>query len=342
MKITTIGIDLAKNLFQVHGADAEGHVVLRKKLRRSEVLAFFTNQEPCLVGMESCSGAHYWARELTALGHEVRLIPARYVKPYVKTNKNDAADAAAICEAVTRPTMRFALVKSAEQQSVLMLHRGGELIVRQRTMIINTLRGHFAEFGIVVAQGAGGVNRLIHILGDSSEGRIPERARWVLRLLVDQLGVLAANLRKLEVELHAWHRANEASRRLETIPGIGPITASAIVATIGTGEQFSSARQFSAWIGLVPRQHSTGGKARLGGISKRGDAYLRRLLIHGARSLTRWPSIKTTSSKWFLGLQERRPMNVATVALANKTARIAWAVLTRGENYRTGPVAVAL
>jgi transposase len=341
MKITTIGIDLAKNVFQVHAADAAGHVVLRKKLRRNEVLRFFANQAPCLVGMESCSGAHYWARELTGLGHEVRLIPARYVKPYVKTNKNDAADAAAICEAVTRPTMRFAPAKSAEQQSVLMLHRGRELFVRQRTMIINTLRGHFAEFGVVVAQGAGGVNRLIDMLDDPNERRIPERARWVLRLLVDQLGVLAANLQKLEAELLVWHRANEASRRLETIPGIGPLTASAIVATIGTGEQFSSARQFSAWVGLVPRQHSSGGKARLGGISKRGDAYLRRLLIHGARALTRWPNNTTASSEWLTGLRARRPANVATVALANKTARIAWAVLTRGENYGTNPVTAA-
>lgn len=342
MKITTVGLDLAKNIFQLHGVDTGGRPILRKKLRRSELLRFFAGLERCVVGMETCSGAHHWARELRALGHEVRLMPPQYVKPYVKTNKNDAADAAGICEAVTRPTMRFVPVKSEDQQSVLMLHRARDLLIRQRTMIVNALRGHFAEFGIVAAQGVWNMGKLVERLVDPDERRIPGVARKVLRVLVEQLTTLGTKLRELEAELLAWHRSNAASRRLETIPGIGPITASAIVATVGDGHQFVSARQFAAWIGLVPRQNSSGGKPRLGRISKRGDAYLRRLLVHGSRAVVRWRrASKATPLPWLTGLLSRRPTNVATVAMANKTARIAWAVLTRNETYRSAPVAVA-
>ena len=285
MDITTIGFDLAKTVFQVHGADAKGRPALRRKLRRGKVLAFFAGLPSCLVGMEACASAHYWAREIQALGHEVRLIPPQYVRPFVKTNKNDAADAEAICEAVTRPTMRFAPAKSAEQQSVLMLHRARELLVRQRTMVINALRGHCAELGLIVAQGASKVEELVAIIEDPGDGRLPPLAREALGSLVEQLRSAQARIKQLEATLLAWHRSNRASCRLATIPGVGVITATALVATIGDGAQFRSGRQLSAWLGLVPRQHSSGGKDRLGRISKRGDGYIRRLLVHGARTV---------------------------------------------------------
>ncbi len=270
-KVTTIGLDLAKRVFQVHGADAQGRPVLRKTLRRAKLMPFFADLPPCLVGMEACASAHYWARELQALGHEVRLIPPQYVRPFVKTNKNDAADAEAICEAVTRPTMRFAAAKSAEQQSVLMLHRARELLVRQRTMVINALRGHCAEFGIVVAQGAPKVEELIAIIEDADDTRLPSVAREALGALVAQLRSAQGRIKALEARLTAWHRSSAASRRLAAIPGVGVITATALVATIGDASQFRSGRQLSAWLGLVPRQHSSGGKKRLGRISKHGD-----------------------------------------------------------------------
>ena len=272
MDITTIGFDLAKTVFQVHGADGEGRAVLRRKLRRGKVLAFFAGLPSCLVGMEACASAHYWAREIQALGHEVRLIPPQYVRPFVKTNKNDAADAEAICEAVTRPTMRFAPAKSAEQQSVLMLHRARELLVRQRTMVINALRGHCAELGLIVAQGASKVEELVAIIEDPGDVRLPPLAREALGSLVEQLHSAQARIKQLEATLLAWHRSNQASRRLATIPGVGVITATALVATIGDGAQFRSGRQLSAWLGLVPRQHSSGGKDRLGGSRSAGMA----------------------------------------------------------------------
>ena len=321
MDITTIGFDLAKTVFQVHGADGEGRVVLRRKLRRGKVLAFFAGLPSCLVGMEACASAHYWARELQALGHKVRLIPPQYVRPFVKTNKNDAADAEAICEAVTRPTMRFAPAKSAEQQSVLMLHRARELLVRQRTMVINALRGHCAELGLIVAQGASRVEELVAIIEDPGDERLPPLAREALGSLVEQLCSAQARIKQLEATLMAWHRSNQASRRLATIPGVGVITATALVATIGDGAQFRSGRQLSAWLGLVPRQHSSGGKDRLGRISKRGDGYIRRLLVHGARSVLRWQRAKPgTRPGWSDQLLARRPTNVVLVAMANKTA----------------------
>ncbi len=267
---------------------ASADAVVRRRLRRAEVLPFFEGMTPCLVGLEACAGAHHWAREIAKLGHEVRLMPPQYVRPYVKRNKNDAADAEAICEAVTRPTMRFVPVKSIDQQAVLMLHRSRDLLIRQRTALVNALRGHFAELGIVVGQGIRNVAKLVEEVATASLERVPTIARAVLEVLTTQLGALQQQIRALEAELLAWHRANAASQRLATIPGIGPITATAIVATITSAAQFRSAREFSAWIGLVPRQHSSGGKERLGGISKRGDAYLRRLLIHGARTALRW------------------------------------------------------
>jgi len=337
-KITTVGLDLAKSVFQVHGADQDGRPVVRKKLRRGQVLGFFAELPPCLIGLEACASAHYWARELQALGHEVRLIPPQYVKPFVKTNKNDASDAEAICEALIRPTMRFAPIKSAEQQSVLMLHRARELLVRQKTMLINALRGHCGEFGIVVAQGASRVAELIEIIEDREDERLPALACEALGSLVSQLRMVQAQLLGLEKKLKTWHRASEASRRLETIPGVGVITATALVATIGDASQFRSGRQLAAWLGLVPRQHSSGGKERLGRISKRGDGYLRKLLVHGARTVLLWSRRKKeTRSPWLEALLARRPTNVVLVAMANKTARVVWALLSRGETFRTDP-----
>jgi len=340
--ITTVGLDLAKSVFQVHAADNEGNPVVRKKLRRGQVLTFFGGLSPCLVGLEACASAHYWARELQALGHEVRLIPPQYVKPFVKTNKNDAADAEAICEALIRPTMRFAAVKSADQQSVLMLHRARELLVRQRTMLINALRGHCGEFGLVAAQGASKVEELIGVIQDPEDERLPTLAREALGSLIEQFRMAQVQILGLEKKLKAWHRSNEASRRLEAIPGVGVITATALVATIGDASQCHSGRQRAAWLGLVPRQHSSGGKERLGRISKRGDGYLRRLLVHGARADLRWSRRKKEGrSTWQEALLARRPTNIVLVAMANKTARVVWVLLSRGKTFRTEVPATA-
>jgi transposase len=329
-------LDLAKSVFQVHAADRDGRPVVRKKLRRGQIHGFFAGLSPCLIGLEACASAHYWARELQALGHKVRLIPPQYVKPFVKRNKNDAADAEAICEALARPTMRFAAVKSAEQQSVLTLHRARELLVRQRTMLINALRGHCGEFGIVVAQGASKVTALIEMIEYPEDERFPALARAALGPLVEQLRMAQIQILDLEKKLMAWHRTNEASRRLEAIPGVGVITATALVATIGDASQFHSGRQLAAWLGLVPRQHSSGGKERLGRISKRGDGYIRRLLVHGARADLRWSKHrKERRSIWQESLLARRPTNVVLVAMANKTARVVWAMLSRGEPFRS-------
>lgn len=335
LNITTVGLDLAKSVFQVHCADQAGRPVVRKKLRRAQLLKFFAGLPPCLVGMEACGSAHHWGRELSALGHEVRLIPPQYVKPFVKTNKNDACDAEAICEALSRPTMRFAPLKSGEQQSVLLLHRARELLVRQRTMAINALRGHCAEFGIIAARGACNIGKLIEVIDDPEDHRLPDLARQALGHLVSQLRMLQGQIAALERKLKAWHRSNEASTRLETIPGVGVITATALVATLGDASQFHSARQLAASLGLVPRQHSTGGRERLGRISKRGDGYLRRLLVHGARSVLRSTKDKPAArSHWHHALLARRPTNVVLVAMANKTARVVWALLRHGETYR--------
>ncbi len=333
-EVITIGVDLAKNVFQVHGVDAEGAVVVRRKLRRRQVLAFFKKLPPCLVGMEACATAHYWAREIAALGHEVKLMPPRYVKPYVKRNKNDAADAEAICEAVTRPTMRFVAVKSAEQQSVLMLHRTRELLVRQRTMLVNAIRAHMAEFGIVVRTGLPQVKELLAVISDEEDERIPPLARTCLEGLARQLLSLEREIVGAERRIHAWHRTNEESLRLETTPGIGPITASALASSIANPSIFKSGRSMAAWIGLVPRQNSTGGKERMGRISKQGDHYLRWLLVAGAMTVIRHAKRRGTTDRWLATIIADKPTKVAAVALANKNARIAWALLRHGGLYR--------
>lgn len=334
--IMTVGLDLAKNVFQAHGADARGKCVFRKRLPRSRVLEFFANLEPCLVGMEACGGAHYWAREILALGHDVRLMPPQYVRPYVKRGKTDAADAEAIAEAVRQPNMRFVAAKSVEQQAVLLLHRSRDLLIRQRTMLINAFRGHLAEFGIVARQGPRHVRELAAVVGDIEDQRLPAIAREVLLILLDQLRDTTDKIDGLENRLRVWHGTDETSQRLATIPGIGLITATALVATAGSGETFRSGRQFAAWIGLTPREHSTGGKPRALGISKRGDSYLRRLLIHGARTVVRHRKHRAEShpKPWLDELLKRRPTNVATVALANKNARTVWALLSKGESYQ--------
>ena len=335
MEITTIGLDIAKRVFQAHGVDDGGKAVLRRKLQRGEVFEFFKSLQPCLVGIEACGTAHHWAREIRALGHEVRLMPASYVKPYVKRGKTDAADAEAICEAVTRPTMRFVPVKSAEQQAVLMLHRTRDLLVRQRTALVNALRGHMAELGVVAPQGISRVGDLVAALLGEDDAKLPRLARYAFRGLASELEALGERVKKIEAAILTWHKDNEVSRRLASVPGIGPITASAIVATVTDPTQFHSARQFAAWIGLVPKQNSSGGKARQGGISKQGDRYLRRLLVLGATSVIRQVRSKTTAqTAWLRGVLDRRPARLASVAQANKTARIVWALLTRGESYR--------
>jgi len=340
MEITTIGLDIAKRVFQAHGADAMGKAVLRRKLQRAEVLTFFAALPPCLVGIEACSTAHHWAREIRALGHEVRLMPASYVKPYVKRGKTDAADAEAICEAVTRPTMRFVPIKTAEQQAVLMLHRTRDLLVRQRTMLVNALRGHMAELGVIAPQGISRVGDLVAALLGEDEAQLPRVAQYALRGLALELETLGERVKEVEGAILAWHKDNAASLRLATIPGIGPITASAIVATVTDPTQFHSARQFAAWIGLVPKQNSSGGKERQGGISKQGDRYLRRLLVLGATAVIRHARAKITAeTAWLRGVLDRRPVRLASVAQANKTARIVWALLARGESYRA-PAAV--
>ena len=335
MTLTTIGIDLAKSVFQLHGVDAHGEVLFRKKLRRGAVLDFLGDLPPCLVGLEACATAHFWAREIGALGHEVRMIPPAYVKPYVKRQKNDAADAEAICEAVTRPTMRFVPVKSAQRQGVMMLHRTRDLLMRQRTMMLNAIRAHLAEFGIITAQGPQKLAALLEAMRGNDMPGLPDIARSALISLMAQLDSLAAEIRTLERRLMVWHREDETSQRLETIPGVGLITATALSASIPDPSVFKSGRQFAAFLGLVPRQNSSGGKERLGRISKMGDGYLRRLLVVGATSVIRRVGTNTSATgNWVRRLLERKPARVATVAMANKTARIAWAVLARGETYR--------
>lgn len=340
METTTIGLDLAKSVFQVHGVDDAGRATVRKKLRRTEVLKFFEALPPCLVGMEACATAHHWAREISALGHEVRLMPPSYVKAYLRRQKNDAADAEAICEAVTRPTMRFVPIKSAERQGVLVLHRTRELLVRQRTMLINAIRGHCAEFGIIAPQGARRVVELVEHIRQAEATELPDLARSALLMLADQLDSLAAEIHALERLLQVWHRQDQASQRLATIPGVGIITATALAASVPEPNLFRSGREFAAFLGLVPRQNSSGGKDRLGRISKMGDGYLRKLLVVGATSVIRRARTNSSASaSWVRALLERRPARVVTVAMANKTARIAWAVLARHEVYHAPAMA---
>jgi transposase len=339
MHITTIGLDLAKHWFQIHGIDAAGKVVVRRRLRRAEVVEFFRRQGPCLVGMEACATAHHWARELIALGHEVKLMPPAYVKAYVKRNKNDAADAEAICEAVTRPSMRFVPVKDVDQQSVLMMHRARNLLVRQRTMLVNALRAHLADFGIIAPQGLRHVERLAGAIEEDSPA-LPELARSILRLVVAQLNDTQAKVRQIEAKLAKWHRSNRVSKLLATVPGVGIMGASAIAATVSDPNLFRSGREFAAWLGMTPRQNSSGGKERLGRTGKRGDKYIRCLLVAGAVAVLRHARNRATKdAEWVRALLARRPAKVVAVALANRTARIAWAVMARGEAYRAKEIA---
>ncbi|MFC1665819.1 IS110 family transposase [Pseudomonadota bacterium] len=336
MKITTVSIDLAKQVLQIHGVNKQGKKMFNRQIRTKQVLPFFAQLPPCLIGMEACGGAHYWARQLRALGHTVKLMAPQFVKPYVKTNKNDAADAEAICEAVSRPTMRFVPIKNVEQQAVLSIHRARQGFVKARTAQGNQIRGLLMEYGITLPQGLCHVtNRLPAILEDG-ENELPDMFRQLLQRLVDHLKVLDHQAKELEVQIQVWHQANEASRKLAGIPGIGPITASALIASIGDAKNFKNGRQLAAWLGLVPRQYSSGGKQVLQGISKRGDSYLRTLLIHGARSVIRVAESKTNqTSRWLVSLVERRNKNVAAVALANKNARIVWALLTHQREYQS-------
>ncbi len=338
MEISTIGLDLAKNVFQVHGISATGEVVIRKALRRSQMLPFFEKLPPCLVGTEACGTSHYWARELTRLGHEVRLMPAAYVKPYVKRGKNDAADAEAICEAVTRQTMRFVPIKSREQQAALSLHRVRSLLIKQRTQLVNMMRSVLAELGIAIPVGiVKALQMAREIVDGESRLNLPAEAANVVVVLAGQLLQLHAELRKLDLRLAALQRSDDRARRLATIPGIGPIGATALAASVTDPSQFSSGRQFAAWLGLTPRQSSSGGKERLGRITKMGDRYLRQLLVVGATALVRYAKQKpSTVDPRVVALLARKPARVASVAIANKMARIAWAVLARGGVFERG------
>ncbi len=332
MTITTIGLDLAKSAFQIHGVDADGRTVLKRRPRRQDPLSFFERLAPCVVAMEACSSAHHWARELVALGHDVRLIPAQYAKPYVKRNKTDAE---AICEAAGRPTMRFVPIKTRESRAVLALHRVRSLLVRQRTASVNSARGLLGEFGLVAPKGIGRVGELRRGMEEASPSVLPDEARSALTALFDHLDALTVKIKAVEDEILAWHRTSRESQRLATAPGVGPLTATALVAAIGDGAQFQSARHFAAWLGLTPRISASGGKERIGRISRGGDRYLRTLLIHGARALVGTTfRQKVKPRPWLLALMARRPINVAAVAVAHKTARALRAMLRRGEAYR--------
>ena len=339
--VKTVGLDIAKSIFQVHGVDAEGQVVMRRKLKRRYVLAFFERLPPCLIGIEACASSHYWSRELGALGHTVRLMPPAYVKPYVKRQKNDATDAEAICEAVSRANMRFVATKTPGQQSCLMLHRTRHLFIRQQTAVINSIRAHLAEFGIVAPVGRNGVEALLAIVADPSDKRLPQIARTCVAALGVQLRALKAQILEFDRMIMAWHRSSETSKQLDEIPGVGPALATALVASIADAKVFRSARDFSAWIGLVPKQHSSGGKDKLGSINKQGDRYLRSLFTAGALAVIRYAKLHgTTHRPWLTALLARRPTKVAAIALANKLARMAWAMMAKGERYKE-PVALA-
>jgi transposase len=340
LEITTVGLDLAKHVFQVHGADASGRAMLRKRLRRSQVLEFFAELPPCVVAMEACGGAHFWGREIGRLGHEVRLMPPAYVRPFVKRQKSDAADAEAICEAAQRPTMRFVAVKSEGSQAAAVIFRTRDLLVRQRTQLINALRGHMGEFGLVVPQGASQVGHLIAMVADP-EAPVPEATRSALSALVSSLEKLEAEIRRLEAEIVRRSKENAIARRLMTIPGVGPLIATALVALAPPPRTFRRGRDFAAWLGLTPRQHSTGGKQRLGATTRMGERSLRRLLILGANSviIKRHVHAAARPGTWLGSLLTRKPPLLVRVALANKMARIVWALMKKDEDYRAPGVA---
>ncbi|WP_339783609.1 IS110 family transposase [uncultured Marinobacter sp.] len=335
MKITTVGIDLAKDVFQIHGVDAQGQVVLKKQLRRVQMASFFVNLPQCLIGMEACGSAHYWARILQDQGHTVRLMAPQFVKPYVKTNKHDMADAEAICEAVRRPNMRFVPIKNVEQQAVLSVHRVRQGLIKARTAQANQIRGLLSEFGLVLPVGISFLYQRVPILIDQAKDELPGMFQELIWRLLEHLKDLDRQVNELERQINVWHRSNKLSRKLEKVPGIGPITASALVASIGDAKSFANGRQLAAWLGLVPKQHSTGGKSNLLGISKRGDTYLRTLLIHGGRAIIRCAALKPPqANSWLARLLARRHKNVATVALANKNARIVWALLAHDREFQ--------
>jgi transposase len=335
MKITTVGIDLAKNLFQVHGVDERGKILLRKQLRRSQMAVFFANLPPCLIGMEACASAHHWGRTLQSYGHTVRLMASQFVKPYVKTNKNDAADAEAICEAVGRANMRLVPIKSVEQQAILSIHRVRQGFVKARTAQANQIRGLLGEFGLVIPQGIYNIAKRVPELLEDASKELSVAFRELIERLTEHLKELDAKVKDFEKQIIAWHRSSDLSRKLECIPGIGPLAASALVASIADPHSFDNGRQVSAWLGLVPRQHSSGGKPTLLGMSKRGDAYLRTLLIHGARSAILAAKLQVDNTNgWLTSLLNRRHPNIAAVALANKNVRTVWAILAHGREFK--------
>ena len=341
MKITTIGIDLAKTIFQIHGVDQYDKTIVRKQLKRAEMSLYFANLPPCLIGMEACGSAHHWARKLGGYGHTVKLMAPQFVKPYVKTNKNDMADAEAICEAVARPNMRFVPIKNVEQQAILSVHRARQGFVKARTAQANQIRGLLSEFGIVIPQGIHSVMKQIPEILEDGENELPGTFRQLIARLTDNLKEMDRQVDALEKQINLWHGQNEASRKLADIPGIGPITASAIVATVGKAQEFKNGRQLAAWMGLVPRQKSSGGKQNLLGISKRGDTYLRTLLIHGARSVMHHAANKGETESWLSKLVTRRNKNIAAVGLANKNARIIWALLAHDRLFHPDYTAAA-
>jgi transposase len=343
MKITTVGIDLAKNLFQVHAVDERGKAVLRKQLRRRQVAAFFGNLPPCMIGMEACASAHHWGRALQRFGHTVRLMAPQFVKPYVKTNKNDVADAEAICEAVGRANMRFVPIKSIEQQGILSVHRVRQGFVKARTAQANQIRGLLGEFGLVIPQGIINVAKRVPEILEDASNELPVPFRHLIERLSQHLKELDRQVKQFEKEIIVWHRSSDLSRKLEKIPGIGPLAASALVASIADARNFKNGRQVSAWLGLVPRQCSSGGKATLLGMSKRGDAYLRTLLIHGARSAILAAQHKVDNTNgWLANLLNRRHPNIAAVALANKNVRTVWALLAHGREFKADYVPIRM
>lgn len=335
MNITTVGVDLAKIVFQVHAVDTRGKVVLRKQLKRAEMSRFFANLPPCLIGMETCGSAHYWARTLERFGHTVRLMAPQFIKPYVKSNKNDVADAEAICEAVSRPHMRFVPIKSVEQQAVLALHRVRQGFVRARTAQANQIRGLLGEVGLIIPRGIWRIASQIPAMLETARNDLPASFTALIERLTEHLKLLDRQVEEIHRQIVAWGRSSLLSQKLQKVPGIGPVTATALVATVGDARSFKNGRQMAAWLGLVPGQHSSGGKPKLLGISKRGDKYLRTLLIHGARAVLLRVKLRQSrgENSWLTGLLDRRHYNIAAVALANKNARILWALMAHGRDF---------